>query len=65
MESNIKFNKICGCQHNNRLGFGYATTFEVPKSKSSKDYMKYISNHQRTIDDTYAMFKAVQLQVQG
>ena len=64
-ESDIKFNKICGSQYNNRLGLGYTTTFKVPKNKSSKDYRRYISNHHRTIDDTYAMSKAVQLQVQG
>ena len=64
-ESDIKFNKICGSQYNNRLGLGYTTTSKVPKNKSSKDYRRYISNHHRTIDDTYAMSKAVQLQVQG
>ena len=64
-ESDIKFNKICGGQYNNRLGLGYTTTLKVPKNKSSKDYRRYISNHHRTIDDTYAMSKAVQLQVQG
>ena len=64
-ESDIKFNKICGSQHNNRLGLGYTTFSKVPKNKSSKNYRKYISDHHRTIDDTYAMSKAVQLQVQG
>ena len=64
-ESDIKFNKICGSQYNNRLGLGYTTTCKVPKNKSSKDYRRYISNHHKTIDDTYAMPKAVQLQVQG
>ena len=64
-ESDIKFNKICGSEHNNRLGLEYNTTSKVPKNKSSKDYRKYISNHHRTIDETYAMSKAVQLQVQG
>ena len=64
-ESEIKFNKICGSQYNSRLRLGYTTTFKVPKNKSSKDYRRYISNHYRTIDDTYSMSKAVQLQVQG
>ena len=33
------------------------------KSKSSKDYGKVISNHHKRIDDTYAIFKAVQIQM--
>ena len=64
-ESDIKFNKICGSQYNNRLGLGDTTIPKIPKNKSSKDYRRYISNHHRTIDDTYAISKAVRLQVQG
>ena len=64
-ESNIKFNKIRGSQHNNRLGLGYTTISKVPKNKSSKGYRGYFSNHHRTFDNTYVMSKAVQLQVQG
>ena len=41
------------------------TTSKFWKNKSSRDYRKYISNHQITIDDTYGISKAVQLQVQG
>ena len=63
--TNIKFNKICGSQYNNRLGLWYTTIPMVPKNKSSKHYRRYISNHHRTIDDTYAMSKAIQQQVQG
>ena len=58
-ESDIKFNKICGSQYNDRLGLGYTVTSKVPRNKSSKDYRRYISNHHRTIDDNYAMSKAV------
>ena len=64
-ENDIKFNKICGSQYNNRLGLGYTATPKVRINKSSKDCRSYISNHHRTNDETYAMSKAVQLQVQG
>ena len=64
-ESDIKFNNMCGSQYNNRFGLGCTTTSKVPKSKSSKSCRRYISNHYRTIDDSYVMSKAVQLQVQG
>ena len=61
-ESYIKFIKSVEA---NRLVLGYTTTSKFPKNKSSKNYRKYISDHHRTIDDTYVMSKAVQLQVQG
>ena len=64
-ESDIKFNKICGGQYNTRVKLGYTTTPKVPKNKSLKAYRRYISNHHRTIDGTYAMSKAAQLQVHG
>ena len=51
-ETDIKFNKICGSQYNNKIGDGYTTASKVPKNKSSKDCRRYISNHHRTIDDT-------------
>ena len=41
-ESEIKFNKICGSQYNNRLGFGYTT---IPKSQKT--------NLQKTTGDVY------------
>ena len=41
------------------------TTLKVPKNQSSKHYRRYISDHHKTIDDTYAFSQAVQLQVQG
>ena len=35
------------------------------QDKSSKHYQRYISEYHKSIDDTYAFSKAVQLQVQG
>ena len=63
-ENDIKINQVCGNSHHNRHGLGYTTT---PKSqdKSSKHYPRYISEYHKSIDETYAFSKAVQLQVQG
>ena len=63
--SNIKINQVCGNSHHNRHGLGYTTTQKVSKNKSSKHYQRYISDHHKTINDTYAFSKAVQLQVQS
>ena len=57
--------QVCGNSHHNKHGLGYTTTPKVPKNQSSKHYRRYISDHHKTIDDTYAFSKAVQLQVQG
>ena len=63
-ENDIKINQVCGNSHHNRQGLGYITTPKVPWHKSSKYYWRYISEYHKSIDDTYAFFKAVQLQVQ-
>ena len=41
-KSDIKFNKICGSQYNNRLGLGYTTTFKVLKKQIFKIQEIYI-----------------------
>ena len=64
-ENDIKISQVCGNGHHNRHGLGYSTTPKVPKNKSSKHYRRYISAHHETMDDTYGLSKAVQLQVQG
>ena len=64
-ENDIKISQVCGNGHHNKHGLGYTTTPRVPKNQSSKHYRRYISEHHKTIDDTYAFSKAVQLQVQG
>ena len=64
-ENNIKISQVCGNGHHSKHGLGYTTTPKVPKNQSSKHYRRYISDHHKTIDDTYAFSKAVQLQVQG
>ena len=64
-ENDIKINQVCGNSHHNRHGLGYTTTPKVPRHKSSKHYRRYISEYHKSIDDTYAFSKAVQLQVQG
>ena len=64
-ENNIKINQVCGNSHHNRQGLGYTTTPKVPRQKSSKHYRRYISEYHKSIDDTHAFSKAVQLQVQG
>ena len=56
-KNDIKISQVCGNDHHNKHGLGYTTTPKVPKNQSSK--------HHKTIDDTYAFSKAVQLQVQG
>ena len=38
---------------------------KVPSDKSSRDNRTFISNHHKEIDDTYAIYKAVHLKVQG
>ena len=64
-ENDIKISQVCGNGHHNRHGLWYSTTPKVPKNKSSKHYQRYISVHHETIDDTYGLSKAVQLQIQG
>ena len=64
-KNDIKINQVCGNSHHNRHGLGYTTTPKVPRHKSSKHYRRYISEYHKSIDDTYAFSKAVQLQVQG
>ena len=64
-ENDIKISQVSGNGHHNRHGLGYSTTPKVPKNKSSKHYQRYISAHHETMDDTYGLSKAVQLQVQG
>ena len=64
-KNDIKINQVCGNRHHNRHGLGYITTPKVPGHKSSKHYRRYISEYHKSIDDTYAFSKAVQLQVQG
>ena len=64
-KNDIKISQVCGNDHHNKHGLGYTTTPKVPKNQSSKHYQRYISDHHKTIDDTYAFSKAVQLQVQG
>ena len=64
-ENDIKIGQICGNGHHNKHGLGYTTTPKVPTNQSSKHHRRYISDHHKTIDDTYAFSKAVQLHVQG
>ena len=64
-ENDIKINQVCENGYHNKHGLGYTTTPKVPKNRFSKHYQRYISDHHKTIDETYAFSKAVQLQVQG
>ena len=64
-ENDIKISQVWGNGHHNKHGLGYTTTPKVLKNQSSKHYRRYISDHHKTTDDTYAFSKAVQLQVQG
>ena len=64
-ENDIKISQVCGNGHHNKHGLGYTTTPKVLKNQSSKHHRRYISDHHKTIDDTYVFSKAVQLQVQG
>ena len=64
-ENDIKISQVCGNDHHNKHGLGCTITPKVPKNQSSKHCRRYISDHHKTIDDTYAFSKAVQLQVQG
>ena len=64
-ESDIKLNEICGKPQLGRQGLGYCKATKVPKDKTSKEYRRFIAHHFNHIDDTYAISKAVQLQVQG
>ena len=65
VENDIKINQVCGNIHHNRHGLGYTTPPNVPRHKSSKHYRRYIWEYHKSINDTYAFSKAVQLQVQG
>ena len=62
-KNDIKINQVFGNSYHNRHGLGYTTTPKVPKNKSSKHFQRYISDHNKSTDDTYtyAFFKAVQL----
>ena len=64
-ENDIKISQVCGKSHHNKHGLGYTATPKVPRNKSSEHYQRYISDYQKSIDDTYAFSRAVQLQVQG
>ena len=64
-ENDIKISQVCGNGHHNKHGLGYITKPKVPKNQSSKHHRRYISDHHKTVDDTYAFSKVVQLQVQG
>ena len=59
-ENDIKISQVCGNGHHNKHGLGYTTTPKVLKNQSSKHHRRYISDHHKTIDDTYALSKAVQ-----
>ena len=65
VENDIKISQVCGNGHHNKHGLGYITIPKVPKNQSSKHHRRYISDHHKTVDDTYAFSKVVQLQVQG
>ena len=60
-----KINQVCGNDNHNLLWIGYTTTPKPPKNNSSKHYRRYISDHHKTVDDTHAFSKALQLQIQG
>ena len=64
-KNDIKINQVWGNNHHNRHGLGYITMPKVLRNKSSKHYRRYISEHKKLTDDTYAFSKAVQMQVQG
>ena len=64
-ENDININQVCGNSHQNRQALGFTTTQKVLTHKSSKHYRRYISENHKSIDDTYAFSKAVQLQVQA
>ena len=56
-ENDIKINQVCGNSHHNTHGLEYTTTPKAPGNKSSKHYLKYISDRHKSIDDTYANSK--------
>ena len=58
-ENDIKTNRVCGNCHHNRHGLGYNTTLKVRRNNSSKHHQRYISHHQKSIDDTFAFSKTV------
>ena len=67
---NILIKKILNLKysHHSRHRLGYTTAPKVPRHKSSKHYRRYISEiniYHKSIGDTYAFSKAVQLHVQG
>ena len=64
-ENDTKIDQVCGNSHRNRHGLKYITTPKVPRAKSSKHYWRYISEYHKSIDDSYAFSKAVQLHAQG
>ena len=54
---------ISGRHHFGRKGLGYSPGPKIPPHKPLS--RKFISSHYRGIDDTYSIYKGVQLQVQG
>ena len=62
-KNDIKIKQVCRNSYHNRHGLGYTTIRKAPRNKPSKHYGKYISDHHKTNDNTYAFSKAVQLQV--
>ena len=63
-ESDVKSKLVSVHDQFGCKGLGY---FPGPKTpnKSTKLYCKFVSSHYKNIDDTFSIFKAVQLQVQG
>ena len=43
-ENDIKINQVCGNSHHNTHGLEYTTTPKAPGNKSSKHYLRYISD---------------------
>ena len=64
-ETDLTHKSIIGHHQQSRHGLGYIKSSKIPPDKSSRDYRTFISNHHIEIDDTYAIFIAVQLKVQG
>ena len=62
-ENDIKISQVRGNGHYNKHGLRSTTTPKVSKNQSSKHYPRYISDHHKTIDDTYTFSTAVQPQV--
>ena len=57
-KNDIKINQVCGNSHHNRHEIGYTSTQKAPK-KEPKHYQRYILDHHKTFDGTYAFSKAV------